>query len=733
MAQPHTEPPTIPQPNLPSSIAQPYNRGPPLPAQLQLPLSAHQNSPLPPLNFDLSNPNFNTNPVNEPHRTHPMIIRSQLGIIKPIDRLSLNTFSISPISKNLSYALQDPHWRNAIYDEYNALVKNGTWLLVPRPACVNMVHSIWLFKHKFHADGTLSHHKASLVANGSSQQLGVDFDKTFSPVVKLATICTVLSLVVSQQWPIHQLDVKNAFLKGDLSKTVYMHQPPIFVDSQYPHHVCLLQRSLYGLKQAPRAWFQWFAGYATWADFYHSRCDSSLFIYRHGSQVAYLLIYVDDIILTASSLNLLQHIIASLHNEFDMTDLGAFNYFLGISVDRTSTGLFLSQKKYALQLLELAHMVNCNPSQTPVDTKSKLGLEGIPVQDPTLYRSLAGGLRYLTFTRLDLSYAVQHICLYMHDLQEPHFAAPKRILRYVWGTVDFGLQLYISATTSLHTLSCFSVKAEYRGVANVVAEIAWLRNLLCELHSPLSTTTLVYCDNVSAFYMSANPVQHQQMKHIEIDIHFVCDMVTTDIILDDVYDTFYKDEEEEAKVAKESGDMELFIMKESEKPTVKDYTELVMTDGMVDYVLEKYENNWKCENEIAFVILEDLWLEVDLARAIKAKQVDDHDDDLDTLVLENKIKKLEEDFGRLLKAKKAKEARKAKEVELKAKEAMLAKLKAKEAMLAEVAQISSDKDDPSDEDPTASTFTRSRAPIATTSNSQAASTALIGCKKISMT
>ncbi|GJY81126.1 ribonuclease H-like domain-containing protein [Tanacetum coccineum] len=709
MAQPHTEPPTIPQPNLPSSIAQPYNRGPPLPAQLQLPLSAHQNSPLPPLNFDLSNPNFNTNPVNEPHRTHPMIIRSQLGIIKPIDRLSLNTFSISPISKNLSYALQDPHWRNAIYDEYNALVKNGTWLLVPRPACVNMVHSIWLFKHKFHADGTLSHHKASLVANGSSQQLGVDFDKTFSPVVKLATICTVLSLVVSQQWPIHQLDVKNAFLKGDLSKTVYMHQPPIFVDSQYPHHVCLLQRSLYGLKQAPRAWFQRFAGYATWADFYHSRWDSSLFIYRHGSR-------------------------------FDMTDLGALNYFLGIFADHTSTGLFLSQKKYALQLLERAHMVNCNPSQAPVDTKSKLGSE------------------------------VQQICLYMHDLQEPHFAALKRILRYVRGTVDFGLQLYISATTSLHTLSCFSVKAEYRGVANVVAEIAWLRNLLCELHSPLSTTTLVYCDNVSAFYMSANPVQHQQMKHIEIDIHFVCDMVTTDIILDDVYDTFYKDEEEEAKVAKESGDMELFIMKESEKPTVKDYTELVMTDGMVDYVLEKYENNWKCENEIAFVILEDLWLEVDLARAIKAKQVDDHDDDLDTLVLENKIKKLEEDFGRLLKAKKAKEAkkskkanevklakeskkakevkkeelkakeerkakeaRKAKEVELKAKEAMLAKLKAKEAMLAEVAQISSDKDDPSDEDPTASTFTRSRAPIATTSNSQAASTALIGCKKISMT
>ncbi|GJX30762.1 ribonuclease H-like domain-containing protein [Tanacetum coccineum] len=416
-----------------------------------------------------------------------MITRSQSGIIKHVYRLSLNTFSISPIPKNSFDALKDPQWRNAMYDEYNVLVKNRNWLLVPRPAGVNMVRSMWLFKHKFHADGTLSRYKARLVANGSSQQIGVDFNKTLTPVVKLATIRTILSLVIS----------------------------------------------LYGLKQAPRAWFQRFAGYATRAGFDHIRCDSSLFICRQDSQVAYLLIYVDDIILTASSPALLQQIIASLHKEFDMTDLGALNYFLGISTDRSSTGLFLSQRKYALQLLERAHMVNCNPSRTPVDIKSKLGPEGVPV------------------------------CLYMHDPREPHFAALKRILRNVQGTMDFGLPLYASATTSLvgytdadwagcpstrrstlgycvflgdnllswsakrqHTLSRFSAEAEYRGVANVVAETAWLRNLLRELHSPLSTATLVYCDNVSAVYMSANPVQHQRTKHIEIDIHFVCDMVT---------------------------------------------------------------------------------------------------------------------------------------------------------------------------------------------------------------
>ncbi|GJY98781.1 ribonuclease H-like domain-containing protein [Tanacetum coccineum] len=305
-------------------------------------------------------------------------------------------------------------------------------------------------QNKFHADGTLSHYKARLIANGSNQQHGVDFDETFSPVVKPATIRTVLSLAV-----------------------VYASTPG-FVDSRYPNH---------------------------------------------GSQVAYLLTYMDDIILMASSPVLLQQIVDSLHKEFDMTDLGALNYFLGISVVRHPTGLFLSQKKYARQLLERAHMVNCNPSRTPIDTDSKLGPDGVPVQDPTLYRSLAGGLQYLTFTRPDLSYAVQQVCLYMHDPREPHFTALKRIMRYVQGTLELGLQLYASATTSLvgytdadwagcpstrrstsgycvflgdnllswsakrqHTISRSSAEAEYRGVANVVAETAWIRNLLRELH-----------------------------------------------------------------------------------------------------------------------------------------------------------------------------------------------------------------------------------------------------------
>ncbi|GKD75815.1 ribonuclease H-like domain-containing protein [Tanacetum coccineum] len=269
---------------------------------------------------------------------------------------------------------------------------------------------MWLFRHKYLADGTLSRYKARFVENGSTQLEGIDVDKTFSPVVKPGTIRTVLSLA----------------------------------------------RSLYRLKHAPKAWFQRFASYIARVGFQSSRCDSCLFIYTYGLDIAHLLLYVDDIVLTASFQPLLQRIIASLHQDFSMTDMGSLNCFLSISVTRDSSEMFLSQKKYAVEILERAHMANCNPSRTPVDTESILGDDGDPVSDLNLYQSLAGSLQRFT----------SGYCVFL------------------------GNNLLFWSIKRQPTISRSSAEAEYRGVVNAVAETCWLRNLLlavgqvCVLHVP---------------------------------------------------------------------------------------------------------------------------------------------------------------------------------------------------------------------------------------------------------
>lgn len=540
---------------LPSHKSLPFSP-PPVPSltPITVPLAAPPCPPAPPCS-----------PAPQPtQNTHSMVTRSKTGISKPRIPLCLHTETVSPLPLSHVQAAKDRYWNGAMHEEYDAHIKRGTWVLVPRPSNVNIIRSMWLFRHKFNADGTHKRHKARLVGNGKSQRPGIDCLDTFSPVVKPASIRSVLHVALARNWPLRQLDVKNAFLHGDLAETVYMHQPPGFVDKSKPNHVCLLKRSLYGLKQAPRTWYTKFATVAKQIGFVQSRCDSSLLIINKGYDTAYLLLYVDDIILTASTPALLSRILSGLSAAFDITDLGQLHHFLGIGVTYNDKGMFLSQQNYIADILHRASMTNCNPCNTPVDTKPKLAAdEGKPVSDPSHYRSLAGALQYLTLTRPEIAFAVQQVRLFMHDPREAHLAALKRILRYLKGTISHGLQLNKSSITDLvaysdadwagcpstrrstsgycvflgeiliswsskrqDTVSRSSAEAEYRGVANAVAETIWIRNLLLELGCPLKKATLVYCDNISAVYLSSNPVQHQRTKHIEIDLHFVRERVS---------------------------------------------------------------------------------------------------------------------------------------------------------------------------------------------------------------
>jgi hypothetical protein len=491
-----------------------------------------------------------------------MRTRGKDGFRQPVDRLNFHAAPLSPVPSSVHAALTDPAWRRAMQDEFDALQANDTWTLVPRPSGVNLVTGKWVFRQKFKSDGSLDRYKARWVLRGFTQRLGIDYDEIFSSVVKPATIRTVLTLALSHSWPIHQLDVKNKFLHGILNKTVYCVQSAGFVDTSRPDYVCRLNKSLYGLKQAPRAWHHRFASHVTSLGFVEAKTDSSLFIYSRGPDVAFLLLYVDDIVLTASFTSFLQRIIHGLRQEFSMTDIGALHHFLGVSVQRQSDSLFLSQRQYILDILDRAGMLSCKPCSTPVDTHSKLSADGAAVTDPSSYRSIAGALQYLTFTRPDIAYAVQQVCLYMHDPREPHLGAMKRILRYLQVILDLGLHLHRTSPVDLTvytdadwagcpdtrkstsgyavflgdkliswsskrqpTVSRSSAEAEYRAVANGVAEACWLRQLLQELHHPLRRATVVYCDNISAVYLSSNPVQHQRTKHIEIDLHFVRERV----------------------------------------------------------------------------------------------------------------------------------------------------------------------------------------------------------------
>jgi histone deacetylase 1/2 len=226
--------------------------------------------------------------------------------------------------------------------EIEALRKNDTWRLVSPKSGVNVIDSKWVFKVKKHADGSIERYKARLVAKGFKQGYGLDYEDTFSPVVKPTTIRLLLSLAVTRGWSLRQLDVQNAFLHGVLEEEVYMRQPPGFVDPDHPHHLCRLVKALYGLKQAPRAWHARLGTVLRAHGFVSSTADTSLFLLQRPEVTMYILVYVDDIILISSSVSTADRLVSALGVDFAVKDLGKLHYFLGIEVTYSYSGLTLS-------------------------------------------------------------------------------------------------------------------------------------------------------------------------------------------------------------------------------------------------------------------------------------------------------------------------------------------------------------------------------------------------------
>jgi len=326
-------------------------------------------------------------------------------------------------------------WQKAMHEELQALDANHTWSIVSLPKNKKAVGSRWVYKIKFKTDGSIKRHKARLVAQGFTQTYGIDYKETFAPVAKMNTIRTLLSVAINHGWFLSQMDVKNAFLHGDLQEEVYMKLPPGHPQSNDPQLVCKLHKSIYGLKQSPRAWYVKLSTVLTELGFTRSNADHSLFVRTKPDERLVVLIYVDDLIVTGNNHAAITTLKSILHQRFAIKDLGVLKYFLGIEMATSHKGLFLNQRKYVLDLLREADMLDCKLAKTPLDSKLQLTLDGDSFDQPQLYQKLMGKLIYLTITRPDLSHSVSIVSQFMHSPTATHMMIVKRILRYLKGTI----------------------------------------------------------------------------------------------------------------------------------------------------------------------------------------------------------------------------------------------------------------------------------------------------------
>ncbi|CAL2261909.1 unnamed protein product [Prunus armeniaca] len=411
--------------------------------------------------------------------------------------------SVEP--RSFSEANSDPNWQQAMSSELQALESNHTWTLTPLPPGKHPIGCRWVYKIKHNSDGSIEQYKAQLVAKGYTQTKGVDFHDTFSPIAKLVTIRNLLALVAASSWPLHQLDVHNVFLHGNIHEEIYMTPPPG------------LQRQGENL----------------------SKADYSLFTCERGKSFIALLIYVDDILITGNNLGAINSLKRFLHTRFRIKDLGDLKFFLGIEVSRSKKGISISQRKYTIDIPKDSGFLGVRPVLFPKEQNLKLSNTCELLKDPAKYRST-----------------------FMHEPRKPHMEVALRILKYLKNTPgqglffpaqnDLRLRAYCDSnwggcpTTRRSTTGCCvflgnsliswrskrqktvslsSAEAKYRVMTGTCCELTWLRSLLRDLQLPHWKAMILHCDNQAALHIATNHVFHERTRHIEMDCHFIRDKI----------------------------------------------------------------------------------------------------------------------------------------------------------------------------------------------------------------
>lgn len=502
----------------------------------------------------------------------PLKHYGQVNLVDLVEH-ALSVEDDEPVSFKDSIQKNDSEsWLAAMEEEMESLRKNQTWELVPLPIGKKAIGCKWVYKKKedpSNLGGT--RYKARLVAKGFAQREGVDYNEIFSPVVKHTSIRVLLSIVAHGELELEQLDVKTAFLHGDLEEEIYMHQPEGYKVEGKERQVCRLRKSLYGLKQSPRQWYKRFDSFMLKHGFSRSEYDCCVYIRKlRGGDYIYLLLYVDDMLIASKSKVEIDRLKSQLGKEFEMKDMGAAKKILGMEIrrERSNRKLFLSQKGYIERVIERFGMQNAKSVVTPLAPHFRLSGKQSPTtaeqkahMDRVPYASAVGSLMYaMVCTRPDISQAVSVVSRFMANPGKTHWEAVKWVLRYLKGTADMclcfcGNTCQVSgfvdsdyagdldrrrSTTgyvfNIHgapvswrsmlqaTVALSTTEAEYMAMAEGVKEALWLWGLLGDLGIEQDCVNL-WCDSQSAIHLAKNQVHHARTKHIDVRYHFVRDVI----------------------------------------------------------------------------------------------------------------------------------------------------------------------------------------------------------------
>lgn len=460
---------------------------------------------------------------------------------------------------DVAHSTERAEWRSAINDEVDSLLKNQTWDVVDYESGMKLLDSRWIFKKKVNRESCI--YKARMVVKGYMQKEGVDFTETYAPVARLQTIRILLALGNKFDLEIEHMDVKTAFLNGDLEEDVYM-RPPQGIDIP-GGKVLKLRKSLYGLKQAPRCWNQKFHDVMTKLGFERTNSEPCLYIKSTDSSVSIIVLYVDDMLFLSNDKSEMKRIKQQLSFEFEIKDLGAVENFMGMQIqrDRCKRILKISQERYANEILSRFNMSDAKPRCIPIES----GLE-FDSDDTNLtskpYRELLGSLMYLMLgTRPDIAYAVNKMSRYQSKPTDEHWKYLKGILRYVKYTTDYALVyqgldekplsvyadsdwandketrksttgflikvygdtvVWCSRKQQIVTLS--STEAEYVSACQAVQESIWVEKLLTDLNIEITYPVELYEDNFGCVMISKNP-ETKRSKHIDVKFHFLRNLV----------------------------------------------------------------------------------------------------------------------------------------------------------------------------------------------------------------